>query len=154
MAAAALSPGVLVLMVAWAGWIAWNDWRRRRVPNRALWSMLLWVAVSLLALQHTPAGASALQSGFGFLLGLGLGLPGYLLRQLGAGDVKLIAVMGALQGWQTLSLTLLLSALLLGLAALLLSLHLGFAEARQQRLPAAVAICAGFLGSWLMPEWS
>jgi len=152
-AADPLSSKLMLVALPWATWIAWSDWRYRRVPNKALWPVLMLVAVSLLVLGVTPAGATALQAALGLLLGLALTLPGHALGQLGAGDVKLVAAIGALQGWQALCYSLLVAALLLGAASLALGLHLGWAMARKQRLPAAVAICAGFMLSLVMPEW-
>ena len=73
------------------------DWRTLRIPNRLsgggallglLWSV--WAAPS--ALQGLSFGLA------GLALGLGLMLPLYLMGAMGAGDVKLMAMVGAFLG--------------------------------------------------------
>jgi prepilin peptidase CpaA len=72
------------------------DLRRRRIPNRLL-ALGLLVALAL----HLSSGdPSALLSTYlaGFALGLLLFLPLYLLGGMAAGDVKLMATVGAFLG--------------------------------------------------------
>jgi prepilin peptidase CpaA len=80
-----------------------SDLRRRRIPN----ALVLYGLLTGLALQaFAPAGAGLLQDGgqglgpalAGGLAGLALFLPMWLLRILGAGDVKLMAVVGVWLG--------------------------------------------------------
>lgn len=86
-----LSPGL------WSLWLlvaVVQDTRQRLVSNR----LVLVGALGALALALAPGGlglASALQGGAIALL---VFLPGWVLRQLGAGDVKLAAVCGLLVG--------------------------------------------------------
>lgn len=54
-----------------------------------------------------------------------LSLPLYLLRLLGAGDVKLLAVVGAFLGWPAIGPVLLLALLLNGLASIGIALYRG-----------------------------
>lgn len=71
------------------------DIRTRRIPN-ALTAAMAGVGIGLAA-----SGASDVTTGaaaFGFALGLALMLPGYALGATGAGDVKLMAAVGALVG--------------------------------------------------------
>ncbi|UMR30216.1 A24 family peptidase [Massilia sp. MB5] len=83
----------------------WHDVRARRIPNQ----LVLWGALAGLALQATltpgaglyaePFGSlGLLSSASGLALGLLLLLPMYALGAMGAGDVKLMAMVGAFLG--------------------------------------------------------
>lgn len=135
---------VLATLLLWALIIAVIDWRLRKVPNGLLLAALL-PALGLLVWRGSgPQGASLWPSLVGLLAGLLLTLPGYWASRLGAGDVKLAAVMGLLLGWPLLLWCLLASALLLGAMSLVAVAVLGYANARGLRLPAAVALSGGF----------
>src|ERR1700751_1600311 len=73
-----------------------SDLHSRRIPN---WLVLTGLT---LALAVRLGGARAAQGysawGLGLLTGGGLFLPLYLLRGMGAGDVKLMAMVGAFVG--------------------------------------------------------
>lgn len=97
------------------------DVASRRIPN-----LLIVTGLCLgLGIAHSSGGAS--QAGWGLLgaiTGTALFLPFYALRWLGAGDVKLLGVVGAFTGsaavcW--IALYTLISGGVLGLAALALS---------------------------------
>jgi prepilin peptidase CpaA len=71
------------------------DWRSRRIPNSVTFTMILsGITVNVASLGPTT-GAQAL---LGFLSGLGLMLVLLLLGAIGAGDVKLMAGIGAWMG--------------------------------------------------------
>lgn len=83
----------------------WHDMATRRIPNRlVLLGVLTGVACNLFA----PRGAGLFLDGgggvgvgnalLGMLTGGALLLPAYLLHALGAGDVKLMAAIGAFLG--------------------------------------------------------
>ena len=82
-----------VLVVA-----AVSDWRTRRIPNKVVLPGL-GVALLLAMIGHGGEGL------FTALLGLGAGfaltLPGFLMRFTGAGDVKLLSMLGAFVGPST-----------------------------------------------------
>lgn len=132
-------------LLLWSLVVAVIDWRWRRVPNGLLLLMLgvmlsmqLWRGLG--PLQVEPVQALA-----GLACGLLLTLPGYLLSRLGAGDVKLAAVIGGLLGWPHVLWGLLAAALLLGAMSLSVLAVMGLAQARALRLPAAVALVGGFV---------
>lgn len=86
--------GVLMLLILLA-LAAWLDLRSHRIPN-------LLTAVGVVSgvgyQAFAPAGAGMLISLQGVATGLAVLLPFYLLRAMGAGDVKLMAMVGAWLG--------------------------------------------------------
>lgn len=113
-----MSESGLVLML-WAGRLlvfgllalaAWTDWRARRIPN-GVFVMLLAAGLGwhASAMEGDGLFASSLAGGLG-VWGSAIGalaafaglFPLYLVRALGAGDVKLATAIGAWVGWQAL----------------------------------------------------
>jgi len=158
----------------------YSDVRRHRIPN----TLTLFGLVSGLAVQLLGHGLSGVTSG---LLGAGVGLacfaPFYLLRAMGAGDLKLLAAVGAFLGPQAAFHAALFSLLAGGLGAIGYVLccglraaassfvRQGFAaagvsafiaaqSARRDRLPFALPIAVGSIAAcWYsggfsgMDEW-
>jgi len=117
---------ILLLMVIVA---AVYDIRYRRIPNWLTASGVL-VGLVLNAFLQTPAPAVLSFGGLLFALkGLGLAFGVYFflyaLRAMGAGDVKLMAAVGSLVGWQNWFGIFIVSAVIGGIAALVLSLVKG-----------------------------
>lgn len=147
---------VLGALIAWAAAVAVMDWRQRKVSNALLLALLL-PAVGLLLLRGSgPLSVHWLLSLVGMAVGFAVTLPGYLVSKLGAGDVKLAAVMGLVVGWPLAAWVLLASGLLLGAMSLAVVMLAGLGNARALRLPAAVAFSGGFgavllaqRGGWL-----
>ena len=86
---------------------AWFDVRSHRIPNKLVFCGALVAVLLHVVLPHGWGFISVLPGGLGFLdalAGLGIGLaaffPLYLLRAMGAGDVKLMAMVGAFLGPQ------------------------------------------------------
>lgn len=81
-----------------AGFLAaavWWDLRVRRIPNGVIVSgMVFGMCWHIL----TPGGLGPLPALAGLMLGLVLFLPLYLMRAMGAGDVKLMAMVGVFLG--------------------------------------------------------
>jgi prepilin peptidase CpaA len=76
-------------------WMAWGDVRTQRIPNY----LTLGTAMAGLGFQLGFHGWGGLWSGFlGLALGFGLLIGPYLLRGMGAGDVKALAALGAWLG--------------------------------------------------------
>lgn len=86
--------GILVLLVTVA---AISDYRTRRIPNWLVLAGAFYGVIYNTALPPTPHD-SILFPLAGLGLGLLLFLPLYLLRAMGAGDVKLLAMVGAFLG--------------------------------------------------------
>lgn len=111
---------ILICLVAHA---AVTDLALRRIPNALVFSGLL-----LALLLHMMTGthwAPATQWLAGSLAGFFLFLPLYLLRGMAAGDVKLMAMVGAFTGpWAAIQIGM-LSFMLGGLMAVAMVLHSG-----------------------------
>jgi prepilin peptidase CpaA len=106
-----VSIGVLAVLLAAA---VRSDLRTRRIPNRvALAILLCGLAAALLRVPAIAAiagdgGPSLVGALAGMAAGLALTFPLYLVRALGAGDVKLFAAVGAWVGpWQVVGVILL-----------------------------------------------
>jgi prepilin peptidase CpaA len=84
---------VLLLLVSSA---ALNDLATRRIPNRLLLAGL--AGALLLHLLSNHPGQALLGALGGLGVGLAIFMPLYLLRGMAAGDVKLMAVVGAFTG--------------------------------------------------------
>ncbi|GGE81548.1 A24 family peptidase [Massilia psychrophila] len=111
--------GVLLLLLAAA---AVSDYRTFRIPN------LLTGGGILFALVYNTLVAPAMHADWtwapaGMLLGFGAMLPMYALRIMGAGDVKLMAMVGAFLGAAATVTALLFCVVTAGVAALAWSAH-------------------------------
>ena len=173
----------LLLLLALLGAAVWHDVRARRIPNAIVFPGML-AAFALHALLPEGqglfgpqvGGLGLLQSLGGWGLGLALLLPMYALRLMGAGDVKLLAMVGAFFGAGqilTVGLITLVAGGVLALAfaawqgqlrrlvgnAWYMALHSAYSamagsvaapvtppEAASGRLPYAVAIAAATVG--------
>ena len=95
----------LPLLFALLAAAVWHDVRARRIPNAVVFPGML-AALLLHALLPAGAGLFGAQPGGlgilaalgGLALGLAFLLPMYALRLMGAGDVKLLAMVGAFVG--------------------------------------------------------
>jgi len=108
------------------------DLRTRRIPNTLVGVGIalgfLFQIVALMGGDHfvNPIGASSFGSALlGGLIGLGLFLPFYALRTMGAGDVKLLAMVGVWLGPQHVVWATLWTMVAGGLLALAVALGTG-----------------------------
>ncbi len=150
-----LHPLQLAALLLLVGWAAWRDLRSRRIPNSLTLPALLIGIVGHGLADGLPGAGSALAGAAvgGVVLGLF-----YLLGGMGAGDVKLMAAVGALLGWPLAVAALLCTAIAGGVLALVWVIcrwlasgrrtARGGASLRKIRLPYGVAIAAGTL--WII----
>lgn len=118
---------VLIAFAACSAMLAaavWTDLRQRRIPN----SLVLAGLGVALALSASPGGIGAASALGGMAAGFLLLLPLHLLRVMGAGDVKLMAAVGAFVGYPEVLLA--LSAALVAGGALALAWALGLGQLR------------------------
>lgn len=122
--------GLLICLLVIA---AWYDIKTRRIPN---WLVLTGLLIGVLAHGLLPAGLgfnnTFVPGGLGWLaalqgtgIGLAVLLPLYLLRAMGAGDVKLMGMVGAFLGPVHVQGAILFTLLAGGLIALVLALQSG-----------------------------
>lgn len=108
-----------ILLLLWAAVVAAADGYLRRLPN---WLTLGAFGMGLLILLATGRGALDQSTGAclaGAAAAVLLTLPGYALNWLGAGDVKLLAAIGMLGGFQIMITTFVVSSFLAAGAGLL-----------------------------------
>ena len=105
-------------LLIWAGLIIYFDLRFRRIPNVLSVGGILVALLILMLTGETLTNGSSYSAFYGFLLAMLLTAPGYMMRRLGAGDVKLLAAIGLVSDWKALLVTYVLASLL-SLCALL-----------------------------------
>jgi prepilin peptidase CpaA len=121
------------------GAAAWLDLRHRRIPNALT---LPAVAVALSLHLASNGGTGLLLSAAGMLVAAAVVLPGYALGFTGAGDVKLLAAVGAFLSFPTAAFAALLSLVLGGVLSILISI-------RRRNLSAVLLNTLG-MGRWLV----
>tara|TARA_R110002073_G_scaffold119379_5_gene260600 strand:- start:3931 stop:4443 length:513 start_codon:yes stop_codon:yes gene_type:complete len=101
---------------------AYQDIRSYRIGNALVFSGAL---LGLLLNVFLPTGIGLYQSLAGWGMGLLLLLPLYLLRAMGAGDVKLMAMVGAFLGPQAIMVTLLYVLVTGGVLSICVAIYRG-----------------------------
>jgi prepilin peptidase CpaA len=109
---------VIAALAAGVGTAAVIDIRTRRVPN---WLTLLVALVGILLATTGVSGVSVGASLAGIAVGFLLMLPGHAFGGLGAGDVKLLAAVGALLGPWPIARAFLYTAIAGGALAIMVS---------------------------------
>ena len=101
---------------------AWQDLRSYHIRNVLVVSGAL---VGVLLNVFLPTGIGLYQSLAGLGVGLFLLLPLYLLRAMGAGDVKLMAMVGAFLGPQAILITMLYVLVTGGILSICVAMYRG-----------------------------
>jgi prepilin peptidase CpaA len=130
MSALATYPAMIFVLLCLLAVAVWTDLMSHRIPNTLTLAML----VSGLGMQAWAAGATGVLAALGgAAIGFGIFLPFYLLHGMGAGDVKLMAGVGAYLGMHGV---LLAAGLSLGIGSViglvLLLVHRGLKPATQR----------------------
>lgn len=102
-----------------------TDMETRKIPNKLV---LIGIAIGLLAQALLPGGDGIVSSLKGLAFGLGLFLPLYLLRVMGAGDVKLMVLVGCFTGSPAIFGVVLCTLLAGGVLSLAFSLKMKMAR--------------------------
>lgn len=134
-----------------------GDLRERRIPN---WLSLGGIALGVVLHSATRGGDGASLALLGALTGGLLLLPFWLLRGMAAGDVKLMAAVGAHLG-ASLTLVAALATLIAGAALAIITLYRGRRTRRANpesptvahTLAYAPAIAAGSIVAGTLPLW-
>jgi prepilin peptidase CpaA len=110
---------VLLVLLALLIGAAVYDVRYRKIPN---WLTLAGIVVGFaINFGIGPPEGGVLFALEGFALGFGLYMALYVLRAMGAGDVKLMAAVGALVGWERWLGIFLITAIVGGIMAFVLA---------------------------------
>jgi prepilin peptidase CpaA len=142
-----------IAVIAWLCAIAWIDTRQMRIPNDALFAMLVvtlvitaWRGVGLL-------GVSGIEALKGMAVAAAVVIPSYVIRGLGAGDAKLAMMIGGLLGAARVVPAMLIAAIGLGVCALVAVAWKALGGREVQKFPAAVPLGLGVLAVLLFPSW-
>ena len=97
-----------------------TDVSTSRIPN-----VLTFAAAALAIVFHAsvPGGLGFTHAGLGLIVGLAVFFPLFALGAMGAGDVKLMAAIGAWIGWQSIVLVALYGSVAGGVLALVFALR-------------------------------
>jgi prepilin peptidase CpaA len=116
-------PGVEAILLTLVLGAAVYDWRYRRIPNwLTVGGLLIGLAMNtfLGRVDLSPGWPGLRFSLLGFAAGFGVYLVLYALRAMGAGDVKMMAAVGAIVGWEDWFGIFLITAVIGGAMALIL----------------------------------
>ncbi|RQU71172.1 prepilin peptidase [Burkholderia cenocepacia] len=127
------------VFLAWTGLVAVSDTRFRRISNALVVAGLIGGFGAVCA-AASPFGISVLQAAVGMLVGLIGLIPFFLLRVMGAADVKIFAVLGIWCGAHALLWLWVAASLAAGLHALALMLlsRTSLGSLWRQREPALI----------------
>lgn len=105
-------------ILLWLTVCAVCDWRTRRVPNLWTYGFLLVAVLAMLLTRHTLSQGAWMLGVQGAGMAALVTLPGFLLKRLGGGDVKLLLGLGLATSAQTIVITFLAGTLALVAGAL------------------------------------
>jgi Flp pilus assembly protein protease CpaA len=102
-------------IVAWASALIYFDLGYRRLPNGLIFGAVVCALIYFLIFGRSLLGASNSQVAMGVVVGLLLTVPGYLLKGLGAGDVKLMVAIACLGGLNSVVVSFVIGSLLVAI---------------------------------------
>jgi len=132
--------GALFLLVICAGLM---DLKSRRIPN---WLVLAGLATGVILNGYFSGAAGIASAVFGAMVGAALFMGIYLAGGMGAGDVKLLAAVGAIVGPASLVIVFVLTGLLGGLVAMIVLLFRG-------NVSTVFARTIHLAGRWMQFDW-
>lgn len=147
---APLSEVATALVIVYVTMVAIIDLRTHRIPNLLSGTAALLGLVAQVSLNGAPGLLSALA---GAAIGLGMFLPFYLLRAVGAGDVKAMATVGVLLGAQATPLAVaftLIAGSMVGVILLMVQSSAAVAT-RTRRFAYGGAIAVGTFATLFVP---
>jgi prepilin peptidase CpaA len=121
--------------LAIAGLACATDLRSARIPNLLTFSAL---ALGLLFHSLAPSGSGVQAALVGLLAGLLVFFPFFALGAMGAGDVKLMAALGAWLGWEPAIYVALYGAVAGGVLAVVLAMWRGYLRTAMRNILALV----------------
>jgi Flp pilus assembly protein protease CpaA len=139
-----------LLVIAWALGITLSDALRRRIPNLFSLGAIAGGLIYLISTGHAVLNANWLDVLLGLLLALLLTLPAYLMRWLGAGDVKLLLAIASLGGWKVVLSSFAVAGILGGISALAVmqyAAYFGYSPANKRWLPFGAMLAVGLIAS-------
>ena len=114
---------VQIAAIVFAGVACVTDLRDGRIPNALTFSAL---AVAFVVHGFLPQGEGFIHAALGLLAGGAIFFPFFALGGMGAGDVKLMAALGAWLGWQPVLFTAMYGAAAGGVLAIIVALSAGY----------------------------
>ena len=107
-----LAFGAKGLLVLWAGYLAWMDFRQHRLPNGLTLGAAGLGIIYILVRGHSWLGAEPGSAFAAGVLAVLLLAPCLYWGWLGAGDIKMLAAIGFLGGVQILAVTFVIASFL------------------------------------------
>jgi prepilin peptidase CpaA len=134
----------------------WHDVRARRIPNALVFPGMLAALALHAALPAAQGGLGIVSACGGLVLGLAILLPMYALRMMGAGDVKLLAMVGAFVGAGQIAAVALATLIAGGVLALAVAAAQGslrrlLGNTRQMMIHTGLSALAGFMAPPVVP---
>lgn len=129
---------------------SWMDWKERRIPNSLLFPSIV-LAFVLNFITLGPLGL--LHSLLGTVLGFALLIVPFLFRGVGAGDVKLLMVIGSFGGANFVLYSFLAGAIIGGFIALGVYIFNNIKQVMISTFPYGIPLSLGTLVVLLLEYW-
>lgn len=117
-----MEQALTVVFIANLAWIAWDDFKTRRIANKKVFFLLL---TGFLYQMTLLSYSGIFTSLMGLFVGFALLFLPYRLGAMGAGDVKFLAAIGAFTGSKSVIMIFLISAVIGGVYSVLAMIRQG-----------------------------